>query len=164
VSASVRTSIRALRSLLVDIYPASLAQAGLSGALTDLAQSVSAPGVEVRVDHDPDVHVGLTRAQDRLVYRIAQEAVRNPAKHAAPCTVVVTLHRDEQGAVVDVADDGSGFDVEAALRGPEDGHFGLRLLADLAASGGAELAVASAPGRGTRWRLRIPDRPRVEEL
>ena len=51
VSASVRTSIRALRSLLVDIYPASLAQAGLGAALADLAQSVRAQGLEVQHRH-----------------------------------------------------------------------------------------------------------------
>ena len=157
VSVSVRTSIRALRTLLVDIYPASLAQAGLSGALTDLAQSLRAPGLEVHVDHDPDVDLGLSQAQERLVYRIAQETLRNAAKHAAPCTVTVTLRRDDDGVVLDVVDDGPGFDVAALLREPEEGHFGLRLLADLAASGGAELAVASAPGR--RHPL-APARPR----
>ncbi len=61
VSVSVRTSIRALRSLLVDIYPASLAQAGLSGALTDLAQSLRAPGLGLIVDQDHDVADVLTQ-------------------------------------------------------------------------------------------------------
>ncbi|MBV9829962.1 MAG: ATP-binding protein [Marmoricola sp.] len=163
VAASVRISIRALRSLLVDIYPPSLAQAGLSGALADLAQSSSAPGLEVRVDHDPDADLGLTQSQERLVYRIAQETVRNAVKHAAPCTVTVRLGRDEDGVVLDVRDDGPGFDVEEWLRHPEEGHFGLRLLADLAASGGAHLAVASTPGAGTRWRLRIPERPVADD-
>ena len=164
VSASVRTSIRALRSLLVDIYPASLAQAGLSGALTDLAQSVRAPGLEVHVEHDPDDDLGLTPAQERLVYRIAQETLRNAAKHAAPCTVTVVLDRDDEGMRLDVVDDGPGFDVAAGLVRPEEGHFGLRLLADLAASGGAGLYVASAPGHGTHWRLRVPDHPVPDDL
>ena len=91
VSASVRTSIRALRSLLVDIYPASLAQAGLGAALADLAQSVRAQGLEVRIDTDDDL--GLEPDQERLVYRVAQETLRNAAKHAAPCTVTITLYR-----------------------------------------------------------------------
>lgn len=163
VAASVRTSIRALRSLLVDIYPASLAQAGLSGALIDLAQSVVAPGFEVHLDPDPVDDLELTPAQERLVYRIAQETLRNAAKHAAPCTVIVSLWRADDAVLLDVVDDGPGFDAAAKLATPEEGHFGLRLLADLATSGGAELLVDSSSGRGTRWRLRIPDAAGLDE-
>ncbi|MEP6815308.1 MAG: histidine kinase [Marmoricola sp.] len=157
VAGSVRTSIRALRSLLVDIYPASLSQAGLAAALTDLAQTVRAPGLDVRVDNDLDEDLALTPDQERLVYRVAQETLRNAARHAAPCTVTLTLFRYEDGVVLDVVDDGNGFDVAQATADPEPSHFGLRLLADLASGGGAMLQVASAPGRGTHWRLQLPD-------
>jgi two-component system NarL family sensor kinase len=157
VSGSVRTSIRALRSLLVDIYPASLSQAGLAAALNDLAQTVRAPGLDVRVDHDPDEDLALSADEERLVYRVAQETLRNVAKHASPCTVTLTLFRDEGAVVLDVVDDGQGFDVAAVMADPEPGHLGLQLLSDLASSGGAVLQVASAPGRGTHWRLALPD-------
>ncbi|MCW2847580.1 MAG: integral rane sensor signal transduction histidine kinase [Marmoricola sp.] len=162
VSASVRTSIRALRSLLVDIYPASLAQSGLVAALTDLAQSVRAPGLEVQVHVDPE-ELGLDAAQERLVYRVAQETLRNAAKHAAPCTATLALHRDEDGVVLDVVDDGPGFDAPAQLAHPETGHLGLQLLADLAATGGGLLQVASTPGQGTHWRLQVADHPREDD-
>ncbi|MCW2760992.1 MAG: integral rane sensor signal transduction histidine kinase [Marmoricola sp.] len=162
VSASVRTSIRALRSLLVDIYPPSLAQSGLEAALTDLAQSVRAPGLEVRVHVDPD-DLGLDPAQERLVYRIAQETLRNAAKHAAPCTATLALYRDDEGVVLDLVDDGPGFDVTAQLADPEAGHLGLQLLADLATTGGGILQVASAPGQGTHWRLQLVDHLREDE-
>ena len=163
VAGSVRASIRALRSLLVDIYPASLAQAGLSGALTDLAQSQRAPGLEVLVVQDPEEDLGLSQAQERLVYRVAQETLRNAARHATPCTVTLSLGRGTEGAVLDVVDDGRGFDVEEKLASPEDGHFGLRLLADVAVEGGASLDVASAPGAGTHWRLVVPPRTEVDD-
>lgn len=162
VSASVRTSIRALRSLLVDIYPASLAQSGLVAALTDLAQSVRAPGLQVQVDLDPEEDLGLTEAQERLVYRIAQETLRNAAKHATPCTATLALYEDDDGVVLDVFDDGSGFDVDTHLTNPEPGHLGLQLLADLAATGGGVLQVASAPGAGTHWRLQLVEPAREE--
>jgi len=157
VSASVRTSIRALRSLLVDIYPASLAQAGLGAALADLAQSVRAQGLEVRIDTDDGL--GLDSDQERLVYRVAQETLRNAAKHAAPCTVTITLYRmpeADNAVVLDVVDDGNGFDVMERVAHPAPGHFGLQLLADVATTGGALIQVASAPGRGTHWRLQVP--------
>ena len=156
VAGSVRASIRALRSLLVDIYPASLAQAGLGAALGDLVQSVRAPGLEVRLHHDDEEELGLTPDQERLVYRVAQETLRNAAKHAVPCTASVTLYRVDDEVVLDVLDDGNGFDVDAQLADPAPGHFGLQLLADIAATGGALLQVASVPRRGTHWRLRVP--------
>ncbi len=153
---SVRRSIRSLRTLLVDIYPPSLAQAGLAVALSDLAQSERAPGLEVRVDPLPEhAELGLQPNQERLVYRVAQETLRNAAKHATPCTVRVSLSRRAGGVVLDVADDGPGFDARAALADPAHGHFGLQLLAELATTGGGTLQVASAAGHGTRWRLRI---------
>jgi nitrate/nitrite-specific signal transduction histidine kinase len=58
--------------------------------------------------------------------------------------------------VVDIAEDGVGFDPVATMEQPEVGHFGLRLLADAATREGARLEVSSAPGAGTRWRLTVP--------
>ena len=64
--------------------------------------------------------------------------------------------RDEQlhQVVLDVVDDGPGFDT-GLLDRPVEGHFGLRVLADLATDAGATLQVASAPGAGTHWRLAL---------
>jgi two-component system NarL family sensor kinase len=155
VSSSVRTSIRALRTLLVDIYPPSLSQAGLVAALTDLAHTTRAAGLDVRLDADPDADLALLDEQQRLVYRVAQETLRNTARHAAPCSAVVSLRRDGDAVVLDVRDDGDGFDADRVLAEPEPGHFGLQLMADLASTGGATLHVASVPGRGTHWRLRL---------
>jgi signal transduction histidine kinase len=155
VAGSVRTSIRALRSLLVEIYPPSLSRAGLVAALTDLAQTVRAPGLDIRLDPGPDADPGLSPEQERLVYRVAQETLRNAARHAVPCTVVVALRREGEAVLLDVIDDGTGFDAAAALADAEPGHLGLRLMSDLVAEAGATLEVASAVGRGTHWRLRL---------
>jgi two-component system NarL family sensor kinase len=155
VAGSVRTSIRALRSLLVDIYPPSLSRAGLTAALADLVQTVHAPGLEIRLDPGAGTDLGLSAEQERLVYRVAQETLRNAARHAVPCTAVVGLHRVGDVVDLDVVDDGSGFDAAAALADAEPGHVGLRLMADLVADAGATLEVASAPGHGTHWRLRL---------
>ena len=54
---------------------------------------------------------------------------------------------------LDVVDDGPGFDAGELVRSPQEAHFGLRVLADLAEQGNALLQVASAPGQGTHWRL-----------
>jgi signal transduction histidine kinase len=153
-AAAVRGSIRSLRTLLVDIYPASLARSGVVVALHDLAQGVRRPDLAVKVDADPEDALALGVDAQRLVHRVAQECLRNAARHAGPASVTVSLHREGPDTVtLDVVDDGAGFDVAAVLADPEPGHLGTRLLADATAVPGALLQVSSAPAGGTHWRL-----------
>ena len=151
---AVRSSIRSLRTLLVDIYPASLARSGVVAALHDLAQNTRRDDLVVHVDAADEDDLAMSTDAQRLVHRVAQECLRNAAKHAGPATVTLSLHRDGPGTVVlDVVDDGAGFDVDVARSAPSEGHLGLQLLADAASVPGALLQVSSAPGRGTHWRL-----------
>ncbi len=159
VAGAVRGNVRVLRSLLVDIYPASLTASGLASALHDLAATARSRGVEVELDLRAPLDA-LTDAGERLVYRIAQEALRNAVAHAAPCTVTITLTAERGRIDLLVVDDGRGFDAAQVLDAPAEGHLGLRVLRDLVTDAGAELALATAPGRGTRWRLRFTDNPR----
>jgi two-component system NarL family sensor kinase len=151
---TVRTSIGGLRSLLVDIYPASLAAAGLAAAVEDLAASLRSRGISVVVDLSPDT--GLDPAGERLAFRVTQECLTNVGRHASASNVTIRLRRTADCVVLDITDDGRGFDATTVLAQPTDGHFGLRILGDVAAEAGAELRLASAPGAGTQWQLRVP--------
>ena len=151
---TVRTSIGGLRSLLVDIYPPSLATAGLEAALTDLVTTLRARGIAVDLELAPQI--GLDTEGERLVFRVAQECLNNIARHAAATNVRVRLERMEQYAVMEINDNGVGFDAPDLIARPAEGHFGLRVLGDVVADAGGELLLASAPGAGTRWQLRIP--------
>jgi signal transduction histidine kinase len=154
VADMLRTSIRALRSLLVDIYPPNLRAAGLSAAFDDLAATLSTPQVQITITIEP----GLTMNQDieALMYGVAQECLRNAVRHAQATTVVVEVARSGPNVRLEVSDDGVGFDPQLVINEPGDGHFGLRVIRDLAADYGAFLAVDSRPGLGTRWRLEVP--------
>ena len=154
VAATVRGSVGALRSLLVDIYPASLAASGLEPALVDLAQAATARGVPVRLDVDPETAEALSADDQRLVFRVVQESLVNVVAHAraSSCVVTVEARPGGRGAVTTIADDGVGLD-PGLLDRPDQAHFGLRVLRDLAAGAGATLELATAAGRGTRWRL-----------
>lgn len=151
---TVRTSIGGLRSLLVDIYPPSLATAGLEAALTDLVTTLRSRGTAVVLEIAPQI--GLDTAGERLVFRVAQECLNNIARHAAATNVQVRLDRVEGHAVMEINDNGVGFDAPELIAHPVEGHFGLRVLGDVVADAGGELLLASAPGAGTRWQLRIP--------
>lgn len=155
---AVRSSIGGLRSLLVDVYPPSLATAGLAAALGDLAAQAGSRSLRVTLDLADGVAESLEPDQQRLVHRVTQECLRNAAKHAPGAAVTVSLHTEDDHAVLDVIDDGPGFDAGSALADPKAGHFGVRVLGDLASAAGAQLDLAVAPGHGTHWRLTMPRR------
>ena len=154
---AVRASIRGLRSLLVDIYPPSLTTAGLAPALTDLTEVLAARSIATHLSLDEDAAARLTPDQQQLVFRIARECLRNAARHASARNVDVRLFRQGPATVLEISDDGTGFDPAPVLGNPEDGHFGLRILTDVAADAGADLLLATAPAAGCRWRLEVPD-------
>jgi signal transduction histidine kinase len=154
---AVRASIQGLRSLLVDIYPPSLTSAGLVPALTDLTEVLAARNIDTHLSLAEEAADRLPPAQQQLVFRIARECLRNAARHAGARNVEVRLFRDGHSTVVEIYDDGTGFDPALALDNPEDGHFGLRILTDLAVNAGADLLLATVPGAGCRWQLEVPD-------
>jgi two-component system NarL family sensor kinase len=151
--ATVRTGIGGMRSLLVDIYPPSLRQAGLGPALRDLANAVSGREPHVVVDVDEDATGRLDDEQQQACFRIAQESLRNATQHADARTVRIALVGRRDSVVLDIADDGRGFDIDAQRA---SGHFGRDLMIDLARRVDADLAVRTAPGAGTTWRLTVP--------
>ncbi|HEY0387920.1 MAG TPA: ATP-binding protein [Gaiellales bacterium] len=155
-ASGTRNAIRQLRSLLLEIYPPALEEQGLAAALPDLAAPLTARGVDVSVDIDPGLR--LPTGVEQLVFRTAQEALRNAGSHAAAGHVGVEVHSADGHVTLRVRDDGRGFDPAhlAALRG--EGHFGLSMLSELSDSAGGELRVTSEPGRGTLVELEVPVR------
>ncbi len=148
---AVRGSVAALRSLLIEIYPHSLAQSGLPTALRGLADRLQPRDVHLRVDV-PDV-VDVPEETASLLFRVAQEALINVGRHARAREVVLRVREEPGRVLLEVTDDGVGFDPAARAA---EGHFGLRVLTDLAAAAGATLDLATAPGRGTALRLEVP--------
>ncbi|SDM27260.1 Signal transduction histidine kinase [Geodermatophilus siccatus] len=151
---ALREAVRSLRSLLVEIHPPTLEGAGLPGALADLTARLRPRGITVRLAVAEDLEVEPATAT--LLLSTAQEALRNVVKHARSSSVAVTVAQRPGQLVLEVADDGVGFDVAPAAARSREGHLGLRLLSDRAAAAGATLAVHTAPGAGTTLRLEVP--------
>jgi two-component system, NarL family, sensor kinase len=143
-----RRTIRELRSLLVDIYPPDLHRTGLGPALRDLVAPLGARGIETSVDVPENLT--LRPEVETLLYRCAQEALRNVAQHSHARHVHVRVEADELARLV-VTDDGRGFDGAVA-----DGHMGLRLLSDLAEEAGGRMELESTPQEGTRVSIEAP--------
>src|SRR5689334_17802211 len=146
---ATRRTIRELRSLLVDIYPPDLHRTGLGPALRDLVAPLGPRGIEASVDV-PD-HLVLRAELETLLYRCAQEALRNVAKHSGASHVHVSVETNGDRARLVVTDDGRGFDGAA-----DEGHLGLRVLSDLAHEAGGDLKLDSRPQAGTRVCIEAP--------
>jgi two-component system NarL family sensor kinase len=151
---TTRGAVRELRGLLIEIYPPRLREAGLADALEDLVRPLEQRGVSASVDVPPGLE--LPYETTALLYRTAREAVRNVAEHAGASDVRVSLTRENGRVALSVAADGKGFRPEEALDRPAQGHFGLRLLADQVQDAGGTFELDSAPGRGTRLRVEVP--------
>jgi two-component system NarL family sensor kinase len=146
---SLRSSMRSLRSLLVEIHPPGLAADDLPAALHDLTAGAVDAGVEATV-HVGDLD-GVADDTVALTWRVAQEAIRNTLRHAHARRLDVDVRRAGTTVVLTVADDGVGFD-PTQVRGSS---YGLRGLTSLVSDQGGRLEVTSAPGVGTTVRLEV---------
>ena len=146
-----------LRSFISQLRPPVLDELGLDGAIQDTVDLIrSITGATITADLTaPDA--ALTDAERTVVLRVAQEALQNVRKHALAKTVSVTTWQDDGGWVLEVGDDGRGFDTgDSAARGRRS--FGLQFMRERAELIGARLDVRSRPGDGTVVRLAIPTR------
>ena len=154
-AARLREAIRSLRSLLVEIYPPNLHEEGLESALSDLLAKLELRGMRTKLLVEVDTTT-LPNDSVRLLYRAAQEGLRNVVAHANASSVEVILRRAGRSAVaLSVSDNGVGFDPTI---GVVDGHVGLIVLGGIVADAGGEVSVSSAPGRGTTLRAEVPSR------
>ena len=151
LAGQVRSGLRALRSLLVTLYPPDLHSGGLASALADLVSPAVDAGITCEIDVPEDLD--LTDDVAQLIWRVCNEAVRNALAHADPTTVTIRVTHAGSVARLEVADDGRGFDTSAP---PPEGHLGIRLLSDLARDLGGTFDLRSAPGRGTVVAMEVP--------
>ncbi|HST47374.1 sensor histidine kinase [Jatrophihabitans sp.] len=154
-AATVRDGVAGMRSLLVDIYPPSLTAGGLAAALADLVRTQSGSSAEIALQVDPAAAAALDAEQQQAVFRVAQECLRNAVRHSGAAGIRIELSRQADGVRLEVADDGCGLAPERAEQAASEGHFGLRLIADVAVEVGARLSMASGPD-GTRFRMEVP--------
>jgi two-component system, NarL family, sensor kinase len=162
MAASLRSGLRSLRSLLVEIYPPDLRVEGLGAALHDLVAPATGAGIAATVE----VFDVESASEDsvRLVWRVAQEAVRNAIRHSQAKHLSVQVRSVGDTLCLDVTDDGVGLAPRAhravvADREPDGdtdtGGLGLRSMRDLIREAGGRLDVRSTPGEGTTVHLEV---------
>lgn len=140
-----RRTLRALRAGPLEDLGLALALATMAKEITTRAGiALDMPEVIMMPPLSPDI--------EQCIYRVAQEALTNVAKHAKAKKVTVKLEAADSKAVLTVSDDGVGFDLAEVN---ETGHFGLAGMRERAQAVGGNLEVISARGQGTTIRLTV---------
>ena len=138
-----------------ELRPTVLEDLGLRAALTNYVSNWSKHfGIPARLHTRPSTDERLTSEIETMLYRLAQEALNNVAKHARAGHVDVVLERGSEYVSVIIEDDGVGFDpADPQTAGDGLGLIGMR---ERAAMVGADLQIESTPGRGTTVIVRTP--------
>ncbi|WP_406437276.1 sensor histidine kinase [Streptomyces sp. NBC_01613] len=147
------------RRIIQDLAPPAVAEAGLEGSLRLLcgrAQQIGGAGlVQFRSVGAPAL--GLDERTATALFRVAQSTLANVREHAQATAVSVTLRHLTDRVVLDVCDDGVGFDPARVGASARSGRgFGLPSARARLRKDGGDLEVDSAPGRGTRIRATVP--------
>lgn len=140
--------VQSIRAMMSSLRPPALDEQGLEGALRDVAATFSARtggACRLRVDApgrlDPEA--------ETILYRVAQEALRNVEKHAQASDVDLALLQRDGHVELTVRDDGKGFDPSATGRSFADDHLGIAAMRELVRMAGGSFRIESRPGMGT---------------
>jgi two-component system, NarL family, sensor histidine kinase UhpB len=142
-------AMRELLSLARQLRPTALDDLGLAAAIAGQVKQLERPGLEAELATQGDF-TGLEDDVQLVVYRVAQEALTNAARHGEAKRIAVSLRRCGDGVELEVADDGRGFAFEQSERG-----LGIGGMRERALLVGAELRIESRPGHGTTVRLEL---------
>jgi signal transduction histidine kinase len=144
---TARENLAEARALVADLAPAQLEGGTLPDALRRLSQ---APGMDATFELSGTPRP-LPMATEVVLLRVCQEALANVRKHAGAVSTTVELRYDPEAVLLEVIDDGAGFDPDQVT-----GGYGLRGMRTRVGEAGGTLTVRSEPGAGTRVIATVP--------
>jgi signal transduction histidine kinase len=159
---TARSGLTEARRALQALRASPLQDLGLALALRELAQQATQrAGATLQVRAPERIAADLSPAVEQEVYRIAQEALENVARHADATSVLLTLEQSAGRLALTIEDNGRGIDagvIKAAEAGGQN-HVGIRGMVERANLIDAELEITTEAGQGTRVHLTIPLSP-----
>ncbi len=144
-----------LRNLMTEVRPPVLDERGLVGALTDAGAAFAQSHPEVKVTVDGG-EIALEPDAETALYRVAQEALNNIAKHADATVVDITIVSVDDDVELRLHDNGCGFDLATKRSFVADGHFGLAGMGERVAMLDGSMEVDTAIDAGTTLIFRVP--------
>jgi signal transduction histidine kinase len=153
--AAIADTIRQLRDAVFELHPYVLEEAGLKAALRSIAQQAAtradlAVQLDLRYEH--------RHPREPLIFSVGRELLNNVVRHANASKVSVRLIEGADELRLTVEDDGCGFPPERLTQRLADGHVGIASQRFRLEAAGGSMAIAAAPGRGTRVEIRLPAR------
>jgi signal transduction histidine kinase len=151
--ALVDETMLVVRGVITSLRPPVL-DAGIVAALEWLAAEFDRNGRTVCRLRVQDENIVMSEDHAIVLFRLVQEALTNVARHAAASEVIITLERTPDACVLEIRDDGHGFDAQAIRKT----SFGLAGMEERVLMLGGQIEVLSAPGAGTAIKVSLPDR------
>jgi signal transduction histidine kinase len=146
--------INDIRNYIFDLRPHATKSKGLYARLEGLVKELKVNNLlPIQAEIDADINLHLNELQASHVFHIAHEALANVARHARARQIQLSLIRKDGKVVLQVEDDGIGFDPPTTV---EDGHHGLANIQKRVALLNATLNIDSTPNQGTRLSVMIP--------
>lgn len=148
---TAQQALAEMRLLIYELRPLMLEEEGLAAALERRLQSVEGRAgletiLEVELEGPLEPHV------EEALFRISQEALNNAIKHGQPNQISVHLIQNDSGIILEIVDDGAGFDPHRV----EDGGIGISVMKERSAAVEGNLVIESATGEGTKVRVEVP--------
>jgi PAS domain S-box-containing protein len=145
IGEAARKTLMEMRLFIYQMKPVDLERKGLVAALTERLASVEGrANIKARVL--PDENINLSLEKETILYNVAVEALNNIMKYANAKSVTILLKKLKSAVVLEVVDDGIGFDPKAV----GSGGMGLRGMQERLSKVDGKLTIRSAPGKGTK--------------
>jgi PAS domain S-box-containing protein len=155
VRALIEDTTASIREVCSDLRPPVLDYAGLFAALESYAKQFQRrTNMAVRIDC-PSPNLRLAPALESVLFRIAQEALTNCAKHSRARSILLSLRMDSRPVVLTIGDDGIGFDPDSLGKTTHASGLGVLTMREMAEFSGGRFTLASTPGGGTRISVEI---------
>lgn len=146
-------AINDIRRLIYDLRPVAIDEVGLVTATLELCRRCERDWqIAFEVNADESAVRDVVPARQIALYRLIQEVLQNVKKHARAHNVKLKIARSGKVVIIDVHDDGKGFNPSVI----PDGHFGIIGMRERAAYLGGNVHIDSAPDRGTLFRISVP--------
>lgn len=153
--ALIEDTAASIREICSDLRPAVLDYAGLWAALDSYAhQFARRTGIDIKLDCS-QCETRLPPDLETVFFRVAQEALTNCAKHARAANVTLSLRQTAQKVILDVSDDGIGFEPRHPGTTPQGSGLGIVIMRELAEFSGGSFSIESQPGAGTHIHVEI---------
>lgn len=149
-----RGALAEMRTLLMELRPNAIVEANPRELLKHLMDAFTGrTGISIHYSEKIDTGTVLSSEQKLVIYRVAQEALNNIAKHATPSEVKILFHVESTQVNLMIKDNGVGFNPHEI----QPDHFGVGFMQERAEGIGAKIKILIQPGEGTLVHLLIPD-------